>query len=209
MTGCRAVAARDMSAQPYTLLSLPIASKTMATYYYQDEIQTDFFFLKPEYAEQSVHFTAQEASVHLHSDGVDSVETDWRYYEAGRFYQNGNVYTLIMYNFPGEFDDPYFNVQLNGYNAAGELLDAVVLDMRYVFEDVEAFSEYTIENNNVTIRQYVGYYWDADNLVAGLVFKPIHQLFCTKTYAIENGYFIQLSEEKYPVAFINKSRDEE
>lgn len=181
----------------------------MTTYYYSDEAQTNFAFLKPEYVQQSAHFTAQEASVRLLGKRPDYVAADWRYYEAGRFFQNESVYIIILYNFPDEFDDPYLNVQLNSYKANGELLDALELDTRYVFEAVEGFSEYIIEGDIVAISEYVGYFWEADNLAAGVVSKPVHQLIRAKTYKIEDGHFILLVEEEYPVAFINKNRDAE
>lgn len=206
LAGCSTAKSQDMYAQSYTPLTLPLSSKAMTAYYYEDH---GFFFLKPQYAQQSVNFNSQEASVPLHGGMSDNVKEDWRYYEAGRFFQNGYLYSVILYNFPGEFGDPYLNVQLNAYKANGELLDALVLDMRYVFEDVEVFSEYLIEDDIVAINEYVGYFWDADNLAAGVVYKPVHQLFRTRTYKIEDGSFILLAEQEYPVAFINKSRDAE
>lgn len=209
LAGCPTAVTKDMYAQSYTLLALPLSSKDMTTYYYLDEAQNNFFFLKPEYAQQSVNFNTQEASVRLLGKTLDYVEADWRYYETGRFFQNGYLYTIIMYNFPGEFGDPYLNVQLNGYKANGELLGALVLDTRYIFEDVEGFSEYIIEDNIVTISEYIGYFWDADNLEAGVVYKPVHQLLRVKTYKIADGCFTLLAEAEYPAAFVNKSRDAE
>lgn len=207
LPGCKS---RDMYAQPCTQLELPLSSKAMATYYYLKK-PTNFFFLKPEYARHCINFTPQEASVRLHSNRPEYVETEWCYYEAGRFFKNENAYAIILYNYPGEFDDPYLNVQLNGYNANGELLDALVLDTRYRFEDVEGFAEYIIEDDIVTINEYVGIFWDADafdnDLNMVVLSNPVYQLHRVKTYEIEDGYFILLTEEEYSVSFINKSRD--
>lgn len=194
----------DEGSRPPTVLSLPVDSTRFTKYFIKNEERFEFF-LNPEYATPTSNFTGQESSVRLQGEMSSFVKSGWSYYELGRFHKDGRLYTIIAYNYPGEFDDPYLNVQLNSHSANGELLDALVLDTRYCFEDVEGFSEYTIDKKGiVSITSYVGYYWDADNLDAGTVAKPVHQLFRFSRYRIDNGYFKLLTKEEYPVSFINK-----
>lgn len=190
---------------PIIPLSLPLTSDAFARFYVENPDRYEFF-LRPEYAERAVHFTARDASVPVQADWFDAVSAEWRYYEAGRFSLDGYVYAVIIYNFPGEFDDPCLRVQLNGYDNQGVLRDALALDTRYSFEDVEGCATYAIDGNTVSIQSYVGYSWDADNLEAGTVDKPVFQLIREKEYRIAGGRFTLLSEKKHPVSFIRRSR---
>lgn len=153
----------DISPAPHTLLSLPFSSETIVLYYYKSAEQNSQYMLKPEYAQKSVNFSDQEASVPLQNSRPEGqyVKTDWRYFEVGRFYSNGYTCKLILYNgFDKDNAEPFLNTQLNSYNADGRLLDALVLDSRYRADDVSEYvskadilTRFTIEDNVIILSR--------------------------------------------------------
>ncbi|UQZ88674.1 hypothetical protein C4J81_05435 [Deltaproteobacteria bacterium Smac51] len=207
LTGCLSSRVAPPTSVILDPISSPVTSKTMAGYYYEGGDGYFQFFLRPQYQKQTVAFTAAEVAVPLQKSWFgDFVRPEWKYYEAGHFRLEGYLYKLIIYGYPGEFDAPYLNVQLTAYDPDGRPVDALILDIRYEFEDVEGFSDYTIDGRLITIRSYVGYRWDAEDGDAGTVKKPVFQLVRERTYEIDHGRFKLLTEEEHEISFINRSR---
>ncbi|EIE4060256.1 hypothetical protein LDB67_004218, partial [Salmonella enterica] len=121
-----------------------------------------------------------------------------RYYELGYFEHDGNTYKLIIYNKIGESDTLLLNVQINSYDAKGNLVDALLLSSFFAYEDIVRFSDFVIRQDyTISIDSCVIYRWSEDSKDGHLVtikFKDqAPQIYIKEQYQIENGRFKLIS----------------
>lgn len=176
-------------------LSLPIKSNQLVGHYIENPAHgvSDVYLLHA-YQKQTAHFNEQEATVSIKGEhfGANTVNADMAYYEVGHFSIGAYLYKLIIYNRPGESDTPLLNIQLNSYNADGILVDALLLDSRFGFEEFERFSEFTIGGPDaILIEHYITYLYElADGGEIGhKIEHPVSQTNIRELYNIDQGHF--------------------
>lgn len=173
-------------------LPLPVTSEQLAAYYVQAPDVTEFY-LRPEYAAQAVPFSREGAAVPRqgHFFGRHSIPPETRCYRVGRFPAGGGVYGLVVYNNVGEADTVCLNVELLGYDGRGTLRDALLIENRYGYEDVECHTAFEIDAEGVSIDYYVTYvvYVDEGGNMADPVIDPKPELFRQERYRFTGGRF--------------------
>lgn len=196
------VAANSYAAGPQ--LSLPVQSNQFAAYYTDHSAQgaSGVFTLLPAYQKQMIHFNVQETTIPVQGEhfGANTVDTQLAYYEAGHFKMDPWLYKLVIYERLAEADTPVLNIQLNSYDASGVLIDAVLLDSRFRFEEFERFSEFSIDPGDIHIHHYVTYLYETvdGGEIGQPIAHPVAQVYCREHYKIEQGHFRLVSrvEEK-------------
>ncbi|EBX8124288.1 hypothetical protein DTF42_06900 [Salmonella enterica subsp. enterica serovar Tyresoe] len=186
-------------------LVLPVDSTQFAQLacYYKD-INSDGSIMElklpDEYKEKTKIFNQQEVKVPVKGENFLSpyIGDGVRYYELGYFEYDGNTYKLIIYNKIGESDTLLLNVQINSYDAKGNLVDALLLSSFFAYEDIVRFSDFVIRQDyTISIDSYVIYRWYEDSKDGHLVtikFKDqAPQIYIKEQYQMENGRFKLIS----------------
>ncbi|EBH8662708.1 hypothetical protein D1731_10020 [Salmonella enterica subsp. enterica serovar Luke] len=186
-------------------LVLPVDSTQFAQLacYYKD-INSDGSIMElklpDEYKEKTKIFNQQEIKVPVKGENFLSpyIGDGVRYYELGYFEYDGNTYKLIIYNKIGESDTLLLNVQINSYDAKGNLVDALLLSSFFAYEDIVRFSDFVIRQDyTISIDSYVIYRWYEDSKDGHLVtikFKDqAPQIYIKEQYQMENGRFKLIS----------------
>ena len=100
---------------------------------------------------------------------------------------------MIIYNWYGISDTPLLNIQLASYDEQGKLLDAVLLDSQYSYEDVSCFIEFSVNKDlTINLKHYVTDYYDDEHEYgdeAGLIKDPKPEFFKGEQYKINTGKF--------------------
>lgn len=195
----------DCNAQKSKGLVLPVDSTQFAQLacYYKD-INSDGSIMElklpDEYKEETKIFNQQEIKVPVKGENFLSpyIGDGVRYYELGYFEYDGNTYKLIIYNKIGESDTLLLNVQINSYDAKGNLVDALLLSSFFAYEDIVRFSDFVIRQDyTISIDSYVIYRWYEDSKDGHLVtikFKDqAPQIYIKEQYQMENGRFKLIS----------------
>lgn len=186
LTGC----AQVKNAQN---LDLPITSNQFVSYYEKAPSGVYAFYLKQEYQKWVTPFNAQESSIKIkgHHFSYDLVNTNINYAELGKFELEGYLYKLIAYNRSDDEDIVIFNIQLNSYDSNGKLVDALLLDSRLGFEEIQTFSEFEITKERVVINYYVTQVIEIINggELGNEVINPQPELEMTEEYKIDHGHF--------------------
>ncbi|EBD2339789.1 hypothetical protein CKB61_17685, partial [Salmonella enterica] len=156
-----------------------------------------------EYKEKTNLFNQQEIKVPVKGENFLSpyIGDGVRYYELGYFEHDGNTYKLIIYNKIGESDTSLLNVQINSYDAKGNLVDALLLSSFFAYEDIVRFSDFVIRQDyTISIDSYVIYRWYEDSKDGHLVtikFKDqAPQIYIKEQYQMENGRFKLISRNE-------------
>ncbi|HED5893926.1 TPA: hypothetical protein R5R88_004548 [Salmonella enterica] len=154
--------------------------------------------LSEEYNKQTKAFSQQETKIPVKGENFLSpyVDVNVRYYELGYFEHEANTYKLIMYNKIGESDTLLLNVQINSYDATGDLVDALLLGSFFGYEDIVRFSDFIIHQDySISIDNHVMYgYEESKDGLSTIIFKnPIPQVYLKEQYQIENGRFKLIS----------------
>ena len=176
-------------------LRLPAGSAEFEAYLEKAESVAEFY-LKPQYLDAARNFTEQEASVPRQGDsfGNGAVGTDVRCYEAGQFRSGEFTYKILIYNNYGESDTVCLNIELAGYDDRGTLLDALRLENRFAYEDIERYNLFRIEEGTVDIDYYIVYlYEDGELSEEARIENPVPERFGTEHYRIGNGRFTLVS----------------
>jgi len=182
-------------------LHLPVTSESIINQYTHDSIlEKSEIYILPEYQKRSVRFTEQEASIPIQGDhfGIDEVTTNLSYVEVGHFNIGNNQYKVIVYNRVGEADTPLFNIQINSYNANGVLIDALLLDSQFSYEEFKQFSAFRIDPTTIEIDKFVIYTHavvDGGEIGEALD-NPTPQAYAKFIYQIDNGHFKLMSHTK-------------
>lgn len=103
-----------------------------------------------------------------------------------------NTYKLIIYNKLGEADTLLLNVQINSYDAKGNLVDALLLSSFFGYEDIVRFSDFVIQPDyTINIDNYVIYRYEEGEygIPDKLIKNSIPQVYLKEKYQIENGRF--------------------
>lgn len=174
-------------------LELPIISSQFANYYEKSPSGVYEFYLKPEYKKWMTPFNVQESDRKIkgHHFSYDHVNTNITYIELGRFELDGYLYKLVAYNRSDDADVVIFNIQLNSYDNNGKLVDALLLDSRFGFEEIQKYSEFEITQEHVTINYYVTQIIeivDGGELGEEII-APQAKLDMTEEYRIDQGHF--------------------
>ncbi len=126
-----------------------ITEKDLVSYY--DEVD-DSFVIKKKYRSKMNAFTAKEKQLmpqgFLFEKYIQLERKD--YYLVKQWQYKGKLLKLILYNELGDNDSFMLLAQLNMYDTKGNLLDAVVLDLRYVFE-VSYSSTFKINGEHIYV----------------------------------------------------------
>lgn len=151
------------------------------------------FNLSETYKNKGKLFNQQETRVFVKGDnfGDPYVGDNIYYYEVGQFNHDNNIYKLITYKKTGEADTPLLNVQLNSYDRNGNLVDALLVDSFFCYEDIVRFSDFIINTDYmISIDDYVIYRYKVDEHGLGEEIKnPIPQTYLKKRYQIKDGRF--------------------
>lgn len=181
-------------------LTFPIES-TQFSHYYQQAPGVYAFYLKPEYQGQAQNFNPQETQVPIKGEhvGHNVVTKDINYVELGQFELDGYLFKLIIYNRSDDSDVVLLNIQLNSYAPNGQLIDALLLDSRYGFEEFERFSEFTLNQDAITINGYITYVTEVINggELGKKIENPIPQRLLQAQYQIEDGIFKRISRTDF------------
>lgn len=178
-------------------MALPIDSTQSADLagYYRD-INNGLTELKPsmEYSRQNKMFNSQETKTPVkgYIFGNNDVGSGNNYYSLGHFTKNNTTYNLIIYNKKGEADTLLLNVQLNSYDAKGDLVDALLLSSFFSYEGMDCFSKFIIHSNNIIdIDNYVIYRYEEgdENNLGKPITNPIAQVYLKEKYQIHKGRF--------------------
>ena len=143
------------------------------------------------------NFNQQEVSIPVKGDnfGSPNMEVGVPYYAIGSFGYDHNIFKLIIYNKIGEADTPLLNVQLNSYDQDGNLVDALLLDSVFCYEDIVRFSDFVINADyTVNIDGNVLYRYEDDMVVKKK--KRFNQVYLKEKYIIKNGRFKLISRVK-------------
>ena len=143
--------------------------------------------IPPKYKRRPNNFNQQEVSIPVKGDNA-----------IGSFGYDHNTFKLIIYNKPGEADTPLLNVQLNSYAQDGNLVDALLLDSVFCYEDIVRFSDFVINADyTVNIDGNVLYKYEDDMVVKNK--RPVSQVYLKEKYIIKNGRFELISRMKRKV----------
>lgn len=179
------------AAQERTLF-FPITSKQFSQYYIADYDVFEFT-IKPEYEKHKLTFTPQEMTLSIKGDGtcVGELIIGQEYIELGRFLLDEYLYKLIMYNGFCDGWIPALNVQLNSYDKTGNPTDALLLENRFAYEDIERFTNFTIDRDTISIDYYITYVIAMNELgdLGEPIENPVPELFDQRQYKIDNGHF--------------------
>lgn len=180
-------------------LILPIdstRSTQLACYYKDIKINSNVTELKlPEkYNKQTRPFNQQEVKIPVKGENFLSpyVGKNVHYYELGYFTYKENTYRLIIYNKIGEADTLLLNLQINSYDAKGDLVDALLLSSFFGYEDIVRFSDFVIHPDyTINIDNYVIYKYEENEYGVSdkLIKNPTPQIYLKEKYQIENGRF--------------------
>ena len=184
------------------ILALPIDSSQFSGYYSKDDNRFEFH-LRPEYKKMAIEFNSQEASVPIQrlKYGPKKVEPNLHYYEIGRFFINNYLYKLVIYNSDGYGigDELSLIIQINSYNNKGIMLDALVLENIFSYENIQWSQQFKVSQNLINIDYY---HTDSYDLPLGkdpdkiyLVENPVPQVYTKAQYRIDNGRFIRTSKD--------------
>ncbi|HCM1953743.1 TPA: hypothetical protein N3A08_002806 [Salmonella enterica subsp. salamae serovar 9,46:z4,z24:z39:z42] len=159
--------------------------------------------LPDEYKKKTRLFNQQEVMIPVKGENFLSpnIDNGVRYYQLGYFEYDDNTYKLIIYNKIGESDTLLLNVQINSYDAKGNLVDALLLSSFFAYEDIVRFSDFVIRQDyTITIDNYVIYRWYEDSKDGRLVtikFKDqAPQIYIKEQYQMENGRFKLISRKE-------------
>lgn len=189
-------------------LLLPVDSTRSAQLacYYNDINSDDDIMeltLPDEYKKKTRLFNQQEVMIPVKGENFLSpnIDNGVRYYQLGYFEYDDNTYKLIIYNKIGESDTLLLNVQINSYDAKGNLVDALLLSSFFAYEDIVRFSDFVIRQDyTITIDNYVIYRWYEDSKDGRLVtikFKDqAPQIYIKEQYQMENGRFKLISRKE-------------
>ncbi len=153
-----------------------------------------------KYMRRLNNFNQQEVSIPVKGDnfGSPNMEVGVPYYAIGSFGYDHNTFKLIIYNKIGEADTPLLNVQLNSYGQDGNLVDALLLDSIFCYEDIVRFSDFVINADyTVNIDSNVLYRYEDDMMVKNK--KSFNQVYLKEKYIIKNGRFKLISRLKRKV----------
>ena len=91
-------------------------------------------------------------------------------------------------------------IQLNSYNSEGIMLDVLILENRFRGEDSAIFRQFKMEQNLISIEEYVTFFSDmnADPII--VMENPVPQVSSKAQYRIGNGRFILISKEDFKIA---------
>lgn len=156
--------------------------------------------IPPKYKRRPNNFNQQEVSIPVKGDnfGSPNMEVGVHYYAIGSFGYDHNTFKLIIYNKPGEADTPLLNVQLNSYAQDGNLVDALLLDSVFCYEDIVRFSDFVINADyTVNIDGNVLYKYEDGMVVKNK--RPVSQVYLKEKYIIKNGRFELISRMKRKV----------
>lgn len=84
------------------------------------------------------------------------------------------------------------NVQINSYDAKGNLVDALLLSSFFGYEDIVRFSDFVIQPDyTINIDNYVIYRYEEGEygIPDKLIKNSIPQVYLKEKYQIENGRF--------------------
>lgn len=153
--------------------------------------------IPPKYMRRLNNFNQQEVSIPVKGDnfGEPNMEVGVHYYTIGGFGYDHNTFKLIIYNKIGEADTPLLNVQLNSYGQDGNLVDALLLDSVFCYEDIVRFSDFVINADyTVNIDGNVLYRYEDDMVVKNK--KSVNQVYLKEKYIIKKGRFELISRMK-------------
>ncbi|WP_081298419.1 hypothetical protein [Gilliamella sp. wkB108] len=179
------------------ILTLPIKSSQFSKYY--KEVNHEIKLL-PKYLKQAKVFKSHEIESNLEDDSWESDQFQGyiRYYEVGGFEFENYYYKLFIYNSYGESDTLVLNIEINSYDTQGNIVDNLILDKQYYYEDISCFTKFKINTdftinltNYVTYYYKVGYYGDEK----GLIKNPKPQIYLKQKYKINQGHF-ELKDSK-------------
>lgn len=187
-------------------LTLPIDSQQITPFYTTATVkgvEVSELTLSEPYKNQTNAFNQQETDFFIKGEhfGSSSISQDSHYYEIDHFDYQDHTFKLIIYNKFGESDTLLLNTQLNSYDKQGNLIDAVLLDSRFSYEDIVCFSNFTINPDySIHIENYVTYLYEEGQygLPEGLIKDPKPQLYLQMQYKIENGMFKQVVKIEIP-----------
>lgn len=181
------------------VLTLPITSSQFSKYYKETDYEIK---LLPQYLKQAKELNSQEIGGNLKgaSWGSDQFKDYIRYYEVGGFEFENYYYKLIVYNSFGESDTLLLNIQINSYDSQGNMIDALILDTQYYYEDISCFTKFKINTDfTINLTRYVTYYYEVGYYgdEKGLIKNPKPQIYLKQKYKINQGHF----ELKYSKEF--------
>lgn len=167
--------------------------------------QTDYGLkIRPEYARQTKKIKHQETQIKFKGPplfGYDYFQPTTQYLPIGYFTHDHYFYRLITYTTYGESDTELLNLQLNSYDKHGQLIDTIILDSQYAYEDVSSYTRFRI-NPDMTIKltKYITYYYSDDYGYGderGLIKNPQPEKYIQEKYQIHKGHFNLISSKKY------------
>ncbi|WP_294844623.1 hypothetical protein [uncultured Gilliamella sp.] len=173
-------------------LKLPITSSQFIKYYKKDNDGYAIFLDK--YSKLTQLLNEQEINFPIKNEsfGYDRFTQDIRYYVVGGFVQDNYLYKVIIYNGYGEADTQMLNIQLNSYDEQGKLIDALLLDSQYRYEDVSSFNQFSVnEDLTINLKQFVTYYYDEDYEYI----DPKPEFYKEQVYQINQGQFKLVSSK--------------
>lgn len=156
--------------------------------------------IPPKYKRRLNNFNQQEVSIPVKGDnfGSPNMEVGVHYYTIGSFGYDYNNYKLIIYNKIGEADTLLLNVQLNSYGQDGDLVDALLLDSAFCYEDIVRFSDFVINADyTINIDGNVLYRYEDDMVMKNK--KSVNQVYLKEKYIIKKGRFELISRIKIKV----------
>lgn len=179
---------------------LPIKSDQFVSYYTSTGSYQFDFNLSEQYQTRTKRFNSQEIAIPVKGEHFSSryVNDEINYYEIGHFILDGYTYKLIIYHRnDGEADTPILNFQLNSYDAQNNLIDALLLDSRFHYEDIARFSDFEITQGYfINIISYITYFYKENKYgeIDKEIENPKPQVYKKEQYKIENGYFLEISQ---------------
>lgn len=181
-------------------LHLPAYSSQFVKYYNK---KNNFVILRPEYLKQAKTVNPQEKGIKIKGTtfGFNHFHDNDQYYEISRFEHKNYYYKLIAYNGIGEADTMLMNIQLNSYNKQDKLVDALILDSQYFYEDISSYSLFRINPDfNINIDTYITYYYNDQYEYGdsrGLIKNPKPEIYRKEKYKIIEGHFKLISSNKF------------
>jgi len=165
-----------------------ITEKDLVPYY--DEVD-DSFVIKKKYRSKMNAFTTKEKQLmpqgYLFEKEIKLERKN--YYLVKQWQHKGKLLKLILYNKLGDNDSFMLLAQLNMYDTKGKLLDAVVLDLRYVFE-VSFSSTFKINGEDIYVKDTAvdGILFNDDGDIIGSKKKPDIDIIERKYRIKERGF---------------------
>ncbi|QIQ21668.1 toxin-antitoxin system YwqK family antitoxin [Zophobihabitans entericus] len=182
--------------------NLPITSDQFSKYSVQkSEIYE--FYLPSEYQNMLNRFKQQEIATPVKGThfGSEFVTENLRYLTLGTFKIDDYLYELIAYNRDDDSDIVLLNIQLNSYDQSRyDIIDSLLLSSQFAFEDIERYSQFTIDNKTIDITHYIRTIFRTEIIngqeVTIMNVDPQPEVYQKEQYQIKDGQFIVIEPVK-------------